>query len=81
MRKLVKEKGLDKEYEIDSAGLISYHEGEGADPRMKSHAYRHGYHLDGPRLWPGLSHGNVTSDLEYEETTVYTEQHLSARGQ
>ena len=45
MRKLVKEKGLDKEYEIDSAGLISYHEGEGSDPRMKSHAYRHGYHL------------------------------------
>ncbi|MDO4201831.1 MAG: low molecular weight protein-tyrosine-phosphatase [Bacteroidales bacterium] len=45
MRKLVKEKGLDKEYDIDSAGLISYHEGEGSDPRMKSHAYRHGYHL------------------------------------
>ena len=45
MRKMVKERGLDKEYKIDSAGLISYHEGEGADPRMKSHAYRHGYQL------------------------------------
>jgi len=45
MCKLVKERGLEHKYEIDSAGLISYHEGEGADPRMKSHAYRHGYHL------------------------------------
>ncbi|MBP3214093.1 MAG: low molecular weight phosphotyrosine protein phosphatase [Bacteroidaceae bacterium] len=45
MRKLVKERGLEKEYEIDSAGLIRYHEGEGADPRMKFHAQRHGYLL------------------------------------
>ena len=45
MHKLVKERGLSAEFEIDSAGLISYHEGEGADPRMKSHAYRHGYQL------------------------------------
>ena len=27
MRKLIKEKGLESEYEIDSAGLIRYHEG------------------------------------------------------
>ena len=45
MRKKVKDRGLSAEYEIDSAGLISYHEGEGADPRMKYHAHRHGYHL------------------------------------
>ncbi len=45
MRKLVKERGLEAKYEIDSAGLISYHEGEGADPRMKFHAKRHGYLL------------------------------------
>lgn len=45
MRKLVKDRGLETEFELDSAGLISYHEGEGADPRMKSHAYRHGYNL------------------------------------
>ena len=46
MRKLVKEKGVAEEYEIDSAGLIGYHEGEGSDPRMKSHAYRRGYLLN-----------------------------------
>ncbi len=45
MRKLVKERGLEAKYEIDSAGLISSHEGEGADPRMKFHAKRHGYLL------------------------------------
>lgn len=45
MRKKVHERGLSDSYEIDSAGLIAYHEGEGADPRMKYHARRHGYHL------------------------------------
>lgn len=45
MRKLVEDRGLSSEYEIDSAGLIGYHEGEGADPRMKAHARRHGYIL------------------------------------
>lgn len=45
MLKLVKENGLEAEYEIDSAGLIAYHQGEGADPRMKMHARRHGYVL------------------------------------
>lgn len=45
MQKLVKDAGLEKEFYIDSAGLISYHEGEGSDPRMKQHAYRHGYKL------------------------------------
>jgi len=45
MQKLVNEAGLGQQFFIDSAGLISYHEGEGADPRMKSHAYRHGYRL------------------------------------
>lgn len=45
MRRLVEEAGVKSLFHIDSAGLISYHEGEGADPRMKSHAYRHGYRL------------------------------------
>jgi len=45
MRKLVSERGLDADFQIDSAGLISYHEGEASDPRMREHAYRHGYRL------------------------------------
>lgn len=45
MRRLVQERGLASEYEIDSAGLIRYHEGENADSRMKFHAKRHGYLL------------------------------------
>jgi len=45
MRKLVEENGLEEEIEVDSAGLISYHEGEGSDPRMKDHAFRYGYRL------------------------------------
>ena len=45
MQKIVDEEGKGTEFEIDSAGLISYHEGEGADPRMQSHARKHGYRL------------------------------------
>lgn len=46
MRKLVKEAGLENRIEIDSAGILSYHEGEMADSRMCAHAARRGYKLD-----------------------------------
>lgn len=45
-KKLVKDAGLESQFEIDSAGLINYHEGEMADPRMRAHAIRRGYQLD-----------------------------------
>lgn len=45
MQSLVEEAGRAHEFEIDSAGLISYHEGEEADPRMQAHARRRGYRL------------------------------------
>jgi len=45
MQTLVAKRGLSDRFYIDSAGLISYHEGEGADPRMRSHAFRHGYRI------------------------------------
>lgn len=32
-------------FEIDSAGIISYHEGELADNRMKSYAFQRGYRI------------------------------------
>ncbi len=45
MQRLVDEAGLSAEFEIDSAGLISYHEGEPADRRMRSHASRRGLRI------------------------------------
>lgn len=36
MKKLVHQARLDAVFEVDSAGIIGYHEGEGADPRMKA---------------------------------------------
>ena len=42
---LVKIKGVDNDYYIDSAGTYGYHEGEPADRRMQSHAVRRGYDL------------------------------------
>lgn len=44
-RTLVDQRGLSSHYEIDSAGLIDYHEGELADSRMRHHASKRGYAL------------------------------------
>ncbi|KAF3621402.1 putative serine/threonine-protein kinase KIPK-like [Capsicum annuum] len=39
---LVKKKGLDSKFKIDSAGTINYHEGNEADPRMRTAARKRG---------------------------------------
>ncbi|MBK3518951.1 low molecular weight protein-tyrosine-phosphatase [Carboxylicivirga marina] len=38
MKALVKSKGIDELFEIDSAGITGYHAGEPADQRMQRHA-------------------------------------------
>ena len=45
MKQVVAERGLEAEFEIDSAGLISYHSGEKADPRMRHHAAKRGINI------------------------------------
>ncbi len=45
MKSLIAKGGLENFIEVDSAGTIGYHEGEGADPRMKKYAAKRGYDL------------------------------------
>ena len=45
MRTLVKQAGLEQEIEMDSAGILNYHQGELPDSRMRMHAARRGYEL------------------------------------
>lgn len=45
MKHLIETAGYEEELEIDSAGILSYHEGELPDSRMRAHAARRGYHL------------------------------------
>jgi protein-tyrosine phosphatase len=45
MRTLLHCEGLDRLVEVDSAGILSYHQGELPDSRMRMHAARRGYHL------------------------------------
>ena len=45
MRTLIKKEGLEKEIEVDSAGILSVHRGELPDSRMRMHAARRGYEL------------------------------------
>ncbi|CAA3016800.1 Low molecular weight -tyrosine-phosphatase slr0328 [Olea europaea subsp. europaea] len=44
-RHLVKERGLDSKFYIDSAGTINYHEGGPADPRMRAASKRRGVEI------------------------------------
>ncbi|WP_294609589.1 low molecular weight protein-tyrosine-phosphatase [uncultured Bacteroides sp.] len=45
MKHLLEEAGLENEFVIDSAGILSYHQGELPDSRMRAHAVRRGYDL------------------------------------
>lgn len=45
MKQVVANRGLAADFEIDSAGLISYHTGEQADPRMRQHAAARGINI------------------------------------
>jgi protein-tyrosine phosphatase len=45
-KKILAERGLNGNIEIDSAGTLDYHEGEPPDPRMIEHAEKRGYNLD-----------------------------------
>jgi protein-tyrosine phosphatase len=45
MRTLLRRKGMDRAVEVDSAGILSYHQGELPDSRMRMHAARRGYQL------------------------------------
>lgn len=44
-RHYVEEQGLSKHIHIDSAGLLDYHEGDGADHRTQAHAKKRGFDL------------------------------------
>lgn len=45
MRTLIRKEGLEREIEVDSAGILSYHQGELPNSRMRMHASRRGYNL------------------------------------
>ncbi|CAI9105571.1 OLC1v1004519C1 [Oldenlandia corymbosa var. corymbosa] len=44
-RDLVKKKGLESKFNIDSAGTINYHEGDQADPRMRAASKNRGVEI------------------------------------
>ncbi|XP_015873454.1 uncharacterized protein LOC107410529 [Ziziphus jujuba] len=44
-RDLVKKRGLDSKFQIDSAGTINYHEGNQADPRMRAASKKRGIEI------------------------------------
>ena len=64
-RKLVETKGVQDQFEIDSAGTGSWHVGEPADSRMQMHAKERGYRLD------SISRRiNPNSDFDYFDIII-----------
>ncbi len=52
--KFIRENGLQRSIAVDSAGILDYHEGESADPRMIAHAAKRGYEVTSisrPVVW------------------------------
>ncbi len=43
--KILSVRGVEDDFIVDSAGLLDYHEGDKADPRMRSHAEKRGYNI------------------------------------
>jgi protein-tyrosine phosphatase len=46
-KQLITNEKLDGQFQIDSAGLLDYHEGENYDSRMIKHAAKRGFNLEG----------------------------------
>ncbi len=42
---IIAREGVDHRFEVDSAGLLNFHQGEMADSRMRLHAHNRGYEL------------------------------------
>lgn len=62
---LVKNDGLSKNVEIDSAGTTAYHVGQPADRRMQSHAIKRGFNLTSiSRLF------NADTDFDYFDIII-----------
>lgn len=67
MQSLVDEAGLTSVFEIDSAGIIDYHEGERADSRMRRHARERGYditHLSRPIRQADFAHFDLIIGMD-----------------
>lgn len=60
--------GCESDFEVDSAGLIDYHEGELPDSRMRQTAARHGYRLN------HRSRPVTARDFEYFDWIVAMDQ-------
>jgi protein-tyrosine phosphatase len=62
---LVKNNGLAKQFEIDSAGTTAYHAGQRADRRMQSHALKRGFNLTSISR-----HFNPNTDFDYFDLII-----------
>ncbi len=54
-RKLLEDRGLSKDYLVDSAGTSGWHQGEPPDPRSREEALRHGVDISAQRSRPVVS--------------------------
>ncbi|MEZ7885037.1 MAG: low molecular weight protein-tyrosine-phosphatase [Bacteroidales bacterium] len=63
-KNIIQKRGISNLFEIDSAGLHGYHEGERADARMRRHASNRGIELT------SISRPIKFSDIEYFDLVI-----------
>ena len=85
MRKKVEEAGLEEKINVDSAGILSVHEGERADARMRQAAQRRGYYLTSISRpvkmndfdWADYVIGMDNSNVEDLKDRAVTDKHVA----
>ena len=83
MKKVIADKDLSNQIEVDSAGTIDYHEGEYADERMQKHAEKRGYKLGhiARGFKPGIDFNSSDYIVTMDYNNYYDIVHMDSKNQ
>ena len=82
MKYYVKDRGLEEQYYIDSAGISGYHSGDPADRRMQSHAIRRGYDLTSlsRKFYPDADFSDFDMIIGMDDQNIRDLQRMATSG-
>lgn len=79
MKYYVKERGVEDQFCIDSAGISGYHSGDPADKRMQCHAVRRGYDLTSlsRKFYPDADFSNFDMIIGMDDQNIRDLQRMA----
>lgn len=80
MKYYIKKRGLESQYDVDSAGISGYHSGDHADRRMRSHAIRRWYDLTSlsRKFYPDADFSNFDMIIGMDDQNINDLRRLAA---